>query len=174
MRLKVLPPAAPVKTPARGDAGRRIPAADAVDSHFHIQYGVTMRMRKPKRQRANPKARRIRTPPPGVDLAQVAERCRYVGSPYHKNAPGFAGEQLGHRPDASICPHHLATRPDVVESWLRNAVTAGRTGTWENGFPRYVWHREDETVFEARQGSPGSGTYHGYPLEPNQIVRGLE
>ena len=27
-------------------------------------------------------------------------------------------------------------------------------------------------MFEARQGSPGSGEYHGYPLEPTQRVRG--
>lgn len=129
-------------------------------------------MRKPKFQRANPKARRIRTPPPGVDLAQVAERCQYVGSPYHKNAPGFSGEQPRHRPDASICPQHLGH--DIVESWLRNAVKAGRTGTWDEGFPRLVWHREGGIVFEARQGSPGSGRYHGYPLEPRPIIPGLE
>lgn len=39
---------------------------------------------------------------------------------------------------------------------------------------QYVWHRESEVVFEARQGSPGSGEYHGCPVEPSQPVRGLE
>ena len=38
---------------------------------------------------------------------------------------------------------------------------------------RQVWHREGGMVFEARQGSPGSGEYHGYPLTPTQDVRGL-
>ena len=51
---------------------------------------------------------------------------------------------------------------------------SGQVGAlWEGGFPRYVWHREDDTVYEARQGAAGSGEYHGYPLKPNQIVRGL-
>ena len=56
---------------------------------------------------------------------------------------------------------------------LRRAVAAGHAGAWEQGYPRYVWYGDGETVYEARQGSPGSGEYHGYPLEPEQDVRGL-
>ena len=37
-------------------------------------------MHKPKSHRRNLKARRIRPPPPGVDVARVAASCRYVGN----------------------------------------------------------------------------------------------
>lgn len=92
-------------------------------------------------------------PPDGIDLRQVAASCRYVGSPYHKDAPGFAGRPHGRRPGASLCPRHLVNRHDLVEGWLRDAVRSGRVGAWDHGYPRYVWHREGDVVFEARQGS---------------------
>lgn len=130
-------------------------------------------MRKPTRTRNNVKHRRIKLPPPGTDLATVAAASRYVGSVYHKDTPSFAGMPRP-RPDATICPRHLANCHTMVERWLRDAIKAGRSGAWERGFPRYVWHRVDGVVFEARQGSPGSGTYHGYPLKPEHRVTGLE
>ena len=43
-------------------------------------------MKRPRFQRDNPKVRKVQAPPNGTDLAQVAESCRYVGSPYHKDA----------------------------------------------------------------------------------------
>lgn len=116
----------------------------------------------------------MEAPPKGIDLTQVAESCRYDGSPYHKDALGFAGMPRGRRPSATLCPPELANRQDVVAGWLRDAVRSGRVGGWDGRYPRYVWHRERDIVFEARQGSPGSGRYHGYPLEPVQRVRGLE
>lgn len=106
-------------------------------------------------------------------MAVVAAGCRYVGSPYHKDALGFAGMPR-RRPNASLCPEDLVNRRELVETWLRDAVRSGNVGGWDGGFPRYVWHREGKIVFEARQGSPGSGEYHGYPLEPSQHVQGLE
>lgn len=125
-------------------------------------------MRKSTHYRDNPKARQLRVPPDGVDVSAVAANCRYVGSPYH--ARGSSGHR---RPDASLCPADLSGDHRRVEAWLRESVRAGRTGAWERGFPKYVWHKHDETVFEARQGAPGSGEYHGYPLQPEQRVRGL-
>lgn len=129
-------------------------------------------MRKPTRTRKNVKHRRIKPPPLGTNLAEVAAASRYVGSVYHKDTPSFAGMPRP-RPDATICPRHLANCRDLVEEWLREAIQAGRSGAWERGFPRYVWHCADGVVFEARQGSPGSGSYHGYPLTPEQQVAGL-
>ena len=60
-------------------------------------------MKRPRLRRNNPKAGRVREPPSGIDLAQVAESCRSVGSPYHQDSPSFAGMPRGRRPDASIC-----------------------------------------------------------------------
>ena len=125
-------------------------------------------MRKPRFRRDNPKARIVQPPPHGVDLAEIARKCRYESSPYHT-----AGRQRRPRPDASRCPPELSRQPVMTEGWLRESIEAGRTGTWDGGFPRYVWCRINGTIFEARQGTTGSGLYHGYPLQPEQRVRGL-
>ncbi len=66
-------------------------------------------MRRPTFQRNNRKARRVCEPPAGVELAEVAESCCYVGSPYHKDRPSYAGMPRWRKPDASICPGHLST-----------------------------------------------------------------
>lgn len=112
--------------------------------------------------------------PEGADLDKVAEACRYVGSPCHRVGPGPEGDPPARRPDATVCPEELSGRRDVVEGWLREAIRRRQTGVWEGGFPRYVWYQHEDTVFEARQGAAGSGLYHGYPLQPEQLVRGLE
>ena len=131
-------------------------------------------MARPRRQRDNPKARRIRPPPEGVDLATLAPRCRYVGSPHHKDTVSFAGQPRP-RPDASICPRRLANRRSLVENWLQTAVAKGHVGAWEGDFPRYAWYRDpgDGAIYEARLTESGSGGYKGYPLTSGQRVRGL-
>ena len=126
-------------------------------------------MRKPAKVRENPKTRIVRAPPEGTNLAEIAERVKYVASTYHNATdPGHR-----RRADATVCPKEVSKRQKRTQLWLRNAIRAGRTGTWRGGFPRYVWHREGDVIYEARQGAPGSGEYHGYPLDPNQTVRGL-
>ena len=126
-------------------------------------------MRRPTRTRDNPKARIVRESPDDANLADIAENVRYVPSSYHD------ATDPSHRPraDATICPKEVSKKRRRIQVWLRNAILAGRTGTWCGGFPRYVWHREGDVIYEARQGPPGSGEYHGYPLHPKQTVRGL-
>ena len=126
-------------------------------------------MRRPKRRRDNPKVRVVRPPPDGVDLDAVAKQVTYESSPYHSAVARIRRP----RPDASKCPPEVSSDLQRVERWLRDAIAQGWTGVWDNGFPRYVWRRVDDVIFEARQGSPGSGVYHGYPLYPEQDVRGL-
>lgn len=83
----------------------------------------------------------MREVPEGVDLAEVAGRCRYVGSPYHKDRPGFAGMPRNRRPAGSKCPSELADNQEQVQQWLRSAIVAGRTGRWddEDRFPLEVF-----------------------------------
>ncbi|MDE0161214.1 MAG: hypothetical protein OXL98_05695 [Acidimicrobiaceae bacterium] len=58
---------------------------------------------------------------------------------------------------------------ELATGWLRSAIRAGSTGEpWEGGFPRYVWHREWDTVFEARLVNRGNGSYKGYPLKDRE------
>jgi hypothetical protein len=133
-----------------------------------------MTARRPTRRRSNPKRLAIREIPEGVDLDQVASRCRYLGSPYHKQNPGFAGmprRRLG----ANLCPRELANDQTRVQAWLQAAVRAGTTGRWDSRrrFPLEVFHREGQLVFVAITGTGGSGAYHGFPLESWENVRGL-
>ena len=131
-----------------------------------------MSARQPRRRR-NPKGRRVLSPPAGVSLADVARRCRYVGSPYHRTIPGASGRPV-YLTGKSKCPEELQRDPNLVQRLLKEAISQGHCGEFEDGFPRRVWRRVGATVFEARQGTPGSGEYHGYPLEADQLVQGLE
>lgn len=121
-------------------------------------------VRTQRRQRS-----RVPRVPPGVDLDRVAEQARYEGSAYHEDAPSFVGQPKP-RPDASICPRDL-DRPTVTE-WLRSAIRNGMVdGRREDGFPRYVWYREDDTVFEGRLTNAGLGAYEDYPLDREEWPR---
>ena len=58
--------------------------------------------------------------------------------------------------------------------WLREAIRQGRVGEpWENGFPRYVWHRGNDTVYEGRLLNREAGEYKGYPLNRDEWPRGM-
>ena len=127
-------------------------------------------MRAPKLKR--PRKRELHVPV-DVDLAGIAERVAYIGSPEHKDFPSFAGRPR-FRADASRCPRWIKDR-QVVEEWLRSAIRRGAVGAfWEGGFPRYVWHMEGDTVFEGRLVNKGLGEYKGYPLDRDEWPRGIE
>ena len=123
-------------------------------------------MKQPLRKRVQ--RHKVTPPPDGVALAQVAERAHYVGSPEHKRSPSFAG-RLAPRSDASICDPSLSNQQTRVQSWLRAALRIGNCGgPWENGYPRYVWHKEDALAYEARLTNQASGEYKGYPIHLDQ------
>ena len=127
-------------------------------------------MRAPQRKRPR---KRVICVPSGVDLYSLAERATYVGSPEHKDARSFAG-QPRLRADASCCPREIADR-SLVTGWLRTAIRRGATGApWEAGFPRYVWYKDGDTVFEGRLVNRGRGSYKGYPLGDDEWPDGIE
>lgn len=127
-------------------------------------------MRATKRKRAQ--VRKI-SALPGGDLEGAAHRARYVGSPEHKDSPSFAGAPRP-RADASICDHNLAEDFDQIVAWLRSAILNGQVSDyWEGDFPRYVWHRNGDTVYEARLINRDAGWYKGYPLERSEWPDGL-
>jgi hypothetical protein len=105
---------------------------------------------------------------------ELAGRARYVGSPEHKSGPSFAGPPKP-RGDASLCDRSLNQAQPRVTSWLRRALRQGTVGApWEGDFPRYVWHREGEVVFEGRLTNREAGEYKGYPLLQDEWPEGLE
>ena len=123
-------------------------------------------------QRRRPRKRVIFVPA-DADLHGLARRATYVGSPEHKDVPGFAG-QPRLRADASCCPRESVDRK-LVNGWLRSAIRRGATGApWEGGFPRYVWYKHGDTVFEGRLVNRGIGSYKGYPLGEDEWPFGIE
>ena len=121
-------------------------------------------MRSPRRRRPR---RRVRFVPPDTDLAATASRVKYVGSPEHKDAVTQLGVPRP-RGDASICPREYNDF-QLATNWLRSAIRDGSTsGLWDGDFPRYAWHKEADTVFEARLVNRGDGSYKGYPLHDDE------
>ena len=115
---------------------------------------------------------KIVPPPPGTDLKAVARASRYEGRAYHRTIRTDAGLPA-YLPGKSKCPEDLQRDPARVTQWLRAAIVSARVGVFDGGFPSRVWHREGDIVFEARQGTPGSGVYHGFPLSGARGIKEL-
>ena len=129
-------------------------------------------MRSPRRRRA--RTREIVSPTDRAALSRAAEQARYVGSPEHKDVASFAGAPRL-RADASCCPRELGEDRSTIDEWLRSAIRRGATGTpWEGAFPRYVWYKHEETVFEGRLVNRETGEYKGYPLDREEWPAGIE
>ena len=129
-------------------------------------------MRAPRRHR--PRPREIHAPIDAARLDSLARRARYVGSQEHKDVPSFAGAPRL-RADASCCPRDLAQEQQRIDEWLRGGIRAGAVGApWEGAFPRYVWYKHGETVFEGRLVNRETGEYKGFPLHRDEWPRGIE
>jgi hypothetical protein len=58
---------------------------------------------------------------------------------------------------------------------LGEAVRRGAVGEhWEGAFPRYVWYKEADTVYEGRLVNREQGWYKGYPLARDEWPTGVE
>ena len=120
-------------------------------------------------------------------LSRVSDLVRYVSSPYHR-AKGSRFGQAGDRrwPHASKCPpkwnqfdadralKNAVLEGNVSEEWKpfdadrdrKNTVLEGNVSEeWKQRFPRFIWYKDDEVLYEARLSNEQAGQYHGYPLE---------
>jgi hypothetical protein len=120
-------------------------------------------------------ARRVTaSPPPEQERQALASEVVYVGSPEHKDTPSFAGTPPRPRPDASICDRSLATQQERLTGWLRESIERGLMGEMMEGrFPRYIWHREGDVVYEGRLVNREQGQYKGYPLLDDEWPEGI-
>lgn len=67
------------------------------------------------------------------------------------------------------CPRDLLFQQAILTHWLQDAIENGRVaGPWENGFPRYAWHRVGERRFCARLTNSGLGEYKGWPISTQE------
>jgi len=106
-------------------------------------------------------------------MCGLAKRVKYIGSPEHKESRSFAGWPRP-RADATICDPALAGNQDELTEWLRAGLRQGTVGApWEGDFPRYVWHRVGDAVYEGRLVNSGKGEYKGYELTEEETPRGI-
>lgn len=129
-----------------------------------------MRAAKRKRERV----RTFTHPPEGVILDDVAQKVVYVGSCEYKNTPSFAGQPRP-RADASICDASYRDKQSGLTEVLKECIRNGSVGApWEGCFPRYVWGQLDGQYYEARLVNKELGEYKGYPLDEDEMPRGIK
>jgi len=57
----------------------------------------------------------------------------------------------------------------MLNQWLREAIEKGCCTVFlDDTFPRYVWYKDGDTVYEGRLVNHSSGEYKGYPLRPEE------
>jgi len=97
-------------------------------------------------------------------LSGLAERARYVGSPYHRPPGSQMGKPAGRaHPAAGKCDPKW-TFEDANRA-LKNAIRNGKVSPDVlEGFPRYAWHKDGDTLYEAVLSNQTLGEYHAYPL----------
>jgi hypothetical protein len=132
-------------------------------------------MKKPGRTVRRPRERQLSAPLDDTRLADLASRVRYEPSPYHKTGRvmGIVGEV---RPavQSSKCPHSWQSRSQATEA-LRLGIRQGLVSdVWSGAFPKHVWYKVGDTVYEAMLTNRENGTYHAYPLsDPREWPEGL-
>lgn len=103
--------------------------------------------------------------PPQEALLRAAEAARYVSSPYHRPPGSQMGQPLNRPfPHASKCPSSwdLPTATRALKTAIRRGCVSAE---WSGPFPRFAWHIEGETLYEAVLSNRQLGDYHAYPLE---------
>ena len=117
--------------------------------------------------------RRIHSPMPAEGiLNELTGKVRYVGSPYHKRAPGDFGltPPAQPRPDKTLCDQAGIFSVAAAQHWLEEGIRRGMISpNMQGGFPKHIWAVTDEgIVLEAKYNNEGPGNYHGCPLfEPD-------
>lgn len=129
-----------------------------------------MAIKKPAHVRtANPK--RVHPAPDAEMLSRAASASVYGASRYHCRGP--KGEPVIIRVEpTSLCPRQWSDQEATRA--LRDAIRNGAVcEVWEDGFPRHVWHRDGDVLYEARHTRGPIGSFHAYPIESLQAPKGL-
>ncbi len=123
-------------------------------------------LRKPKQAGVQPGGKRLARSVNRVELMVAEAAASYSASEYH------CPPQKPRIKPATPCPR--VWKASEANDALRLAIRNERVSeAWEDGFPRYVWHRDGETIYEARHTRGPHGTYHAYPIEAADAPRGL-
>lgn len=126
------------------------------------------------RQGNNPKRRVV--PFEEIDkgiLDQLLSSTKYVGSGHHKRYPlDYGFERTNPIPTKSLCDMHKPLKLGDAKSLLEAGIKKGMVSDLSGGLPKYIWSVDsDGIVYEAKTDQNARGSYHGYPLENDNVVR---
>lgn len=128
-----------------------------------------------RRRTGNPKRRIAREPIAAARLRDLAERVNYGGSPLHKRNPGDFGlsPPSSPRPGKTLCDGTGIFRRSEAQALLRVGIDRGFVSEQTRaGWPQNIWAVSDDGhVLEAQLDNQEIGSYHGYPLTPDDPFR---
>lgn len=121
------------------------------------------------RKHFNPKRRFRRSAAAQPLLDALAERVIYTGSPLHKRNPGdFALDPpSAARADKTLCDEVRVFERSAAQTLLREDARRGLVSEAHEGeWPQNIWAVVANVPVEAQLENAAQGTYHGYPLQP--------
>ncbi|WP_306004981.1 hypothetical protein [Aquicoccus porphyridii] len=99
---------------------------------------------------------------------RLADAVTYTGNPEHKRNPGDFGLTPPAQPrrGKTLCDGASIFKRSDALRWLRDGLERGAVSErFIDGWPKNVWAvTEDGTPLEAQR--DGEGSYHGYPMPP--------
>lgn len=115
------------------------------------------------------------------DLAELADRCIYMGSIEHKDRRSWLGLPRPRRsgnPEetATICPLVANSERERATEWVRSAIRQAQfvPTDWSGGFPRRIWHRDESGQYwygfltNCGAGERPVGHYKGWPIDEDE------
>ncbi len=119
--------------------------------------------------------RRIRRSSKLENLTDLAKRVSYTGNPVHKRNPGDFGLTPPSTPrnDKTLCDDVGIVSKTTATRLLRTGIKRGLISEQTRGeFPQNVWAVDKNgNPLEAQLENRSQGTYHGYPIPPNDPFR---
>lgn len=123
--------------------------------------------------------------PSDFELAELAGRASYVGSPEHKalrwwgglpEAHQLPGGRLGRlgKQTTTVCPLTEASDRDMATHWVKEAIRLRqfRFCPSDHAFPKRIWYEADGQCWMGLLVNPGNGEYKGWPIgkeERNEV-----
>jgi hypothetical protein len=111
---------------------------------------------------------------PDEELAELASRAVYLGSPEHKNRRWWGGlPEAGNRADwqtTTICPLTTKDDRDRATGWVQSAIRSRQCRFYQGdiNFPKAIWHQADGQIWMGYRTNDGLGEYKGWPIEEEE------